>query len=132
MLFECLQDVTGGSIVFFLATKCFIVDITTEETRTTRMAVLDAFYSVGYLAGLPLGNYIKKQFGYIYLFSLTLGVVIFAMIYTALFIRDSYHLITEEQRKVFDQEREENQFKCDRGKQRGIHPISLLNFNQVS
>ena len=58
LLFECLQDVTGGNIVFFLATKCFLVDITTEENRTTRMAVLDAFYSVGYLIGLPLGTYI--------------------------------------------------------------------------
>ena len=80
------------------------------------MAVLDAFYSVGYLAGLPLGNFIKKQFGYICLFSVTLGVVVFAMIYTTLFIKDSYHLITEEQRKIFDQEREENQLKCDGGK----------------
>ena len=96
------------------------------------MAVLDAFYSVGYLAGLPLGNYIKKQFGYISLFSLTLGLVVCAMIYTALFINDSYHLITEEQRKVFDQEREENQFKCDRGKQRNIYSTSQLVFYQVS
>ena len=79
------------------------------------MAVLDAFYSVGYLAGLPLGNYIKKQFGYIYLFSLTLGLVICAMIYTALFIKDSYHLITEEQKKIFDEERDSNQLKCDQG-----------------
>ena len=80
------------------------------------MAVLDAFYSVGYLAGLPLGNFIKKQFGYIYLFSLTLGVVICAMIYTAIFITDSYNLISEEQKKIFDEEREANQLKCDKGK----------------
>jgi predicted MFS family arabinose efflux permease len=115
-LFECLQDVTGGSIVFFLATKCYLVDITSEENRTTRMAVLDAFYSVGYLIGLPLGTYIKKEFGYVPLFSLTLGLVICAMIYTAVFINDSYHLITEDQRKVFDAEREANQLKCDRGR----------------
>ena len=79
LLFECLQDVTGGNIVFFLATKCFLVDITSEENRTTRMAVLDAFYSVGYLIGLPLGTYIKKEFGYVPLFSMTLGLVICAI-----------------------------------------------------
>jgi len=131
LLFECLQDLTGGSIVFFLATKCFIVDITNEENRTTRMAVLDAFYSVGYLAGLPLGNYIKKQFGYIYLFSLTLGLVICAMIYTALFIKDSYHLITEEQKKIFDEERDSNQLKCDRGVIKKVLDMTLSSFRTV-
>ena len=92
------------------------VDITSEENRTSRMAVLDAFYSVGYLIGLPLGTYIKKEFGYVPLFSLTLRLVIYAMIYTPVFNKDSYHLITEEQRKVFDAEREANKLKCDRGK----------------
>ena len=115
-MFECLQDLTGGSIVFFLATKCFIVDITSEENRTTRMAVVDAFYGVGYLVGLPIGTYIKKEFGYVPLFSLTLGLVICAMIYVAVFIKDSYHLISDERKKVFDAERESNQLKCDRGK----------------
>ena len=46
LLFECLQDLTGGSVVFTLATKCFIVDITTEENRTARLAITDAFLSL--------------------------------------------------------------------------------------
>ena len=79
------------------------------------MAVVDAFYGVGFLIGLPIGTYIKKEFGYVPLFSLTLVLVIGAMIYVAVFIKDSYHLISEEQRKVFDAEREANQLKCDRG-----------------
>ena len=116
-MFECLQDLTGGSIVFFLATNCYIVDITTEENRTTRMAVLDAFFGVGYLIGLPMGTYIKKHFGYVPLFSLTLGLAICAMMYVAVFIKDSYQLITDEQKKVFDAERDASQLKCDRGKE---------------
>jgi fucose permease len=115
---------TGGSIVFFLATKCYIVDITSEENRTTRMAVTDAFFGVGYLIGLPIGTYIKKEFGYVPLFSITLGLVICAMIYAAVFLKDSYQLISVEQKKVFDAEREENQLKCDRGK--GIQFVNKL------
>ena len=80
------------------------------------MAVTDAFFGVGYLIGLPIGTYIKKEFGYVPLFSLTLGLVICAMIYAAVFLKDSYHLITDEQKKVFDVARDENKLKCDRGK----------------
>ena len=115
LLFECLQDVTGGSIVFMLATKCFLIDITTEENRTTRMAVLDAFYSVGYLIGLPLGNYIKKSFGYVPLFGVTLTLTIITMFYVAFFIKDSYALVSEEKKKEFDEEREKNELKCNTG-----------------
>ena len=80
------------------------------------MAVVDAFYGVGYLIGLPLGTFIKKEFGYVPLFSLTLGLVICAMLYVVVFIKDSYHLITDEQKKVFDAEREANQLICGKGK----------------
>ena len=78
--------------------------------------MVNTLYIVGYLIGLPLGTYIKKEFGYVPLFLLTLGLVICAMIYKAVFIKDSYHLITEQKRKVFVAEREANQLKYDRGK----------------
>ena len=87
------------------------------------MAVLDAFISVGYLAGLPLGNYIKTQFGYVYLFSFTLGVVIFAMIYTALFVKDSFNFITQEQKTAEDKKKAGNGIECDRGKHGNNYPI---------
>ena len=93
------------------------------------MAVLDAFYSVGYLIGLPLGTYIKKEFGYVPLFSLTLGLVICAMIYTAVFIKDSYHLITEDQRKVFDAKQKETQCGCSyqaQSKEYAVADVFLL------
>ena len=101
--------------MFTLATKCFIVDITTEENRTARLAITDAFLAVGYLIGLPLGTHLKKYFGYIVLFSVTLVLILVAMIYAAIFIKDSYHLVTDEKKKAFDEDREENQLNCDKG-----------------
>ena len=124
LLFECLQDITGGNIVFFLATKCYLVDLTSEETRTTRLAALDAFYSVGYLTGLPLGTYIKKNFGYVPLFATTLGLVVLAIAYVVFFIKDSYHLVTEAQRKIFDEERKGNKLKCGKGNFMNAKPSS--------
>ena len=110
-MFECLEDITGGSLVFFLATQCFIVDITTEENRTARMAIAEAFYGLGWLIGLPLGTYTKKHLGYVPLFSLNLRTIL----YVGLFIKDSYHLLSGEQKKAFDAERDTNQLRCDRG-----------------
>ena len=130
-MFECLQDLTGGTIVFFIATKCFIVDITSVEKRTTRLAVLDAFYGVGYLIGFPTGTFIKKQFGYVPLFSLTLGLSIFAMIYVAVFIKDSYQLSTEEDKIVFNTKRAANRLKCDRGVFRSIFNLTVSSFKSL-
>ena len=66
LLFEFLEDIKGCSLVFFLATKCFIVDITTP------WLIVNAFNVWGWLIGLLLGTYTKKQFGYVTLFSLTI------------------------------------------------------------
>ena len=102
--------------MFFLATKCYIVDITSEENRTTRMAVIDAFFGVGYLIGLPIGTHVKKHFGYIPLFAMTLGFVVFAMLYTVIFLKDSYHLLTDEKKKLYDKQREENKIRWNKGR----------------
>ena len=36
LLFECLQDLTGGDLVFLLGVNSLLVDTTTAEERTTR------------------------------------------------------------------------------------------------
>ena len=114
-MFECLEDITGGSLVFFLATQCFIVDITTEENRTARMAIAEAFYGLGWLIGLPLGTYTKKHLGYVPLFSLNLILALGTILYVVLFVKDSYHLLSDQQKISFDAERDTNQLRCDRG-----------------
>ena len=36
LLFECLQDLTGGDLVFLLGVNSLLVDTTTTDERTTR------------------------------------------------------------------------------------------------
>ena len=45
LLFECLQDLFGGDIIFGLGIYALLVDKTEPEARTRRMSVLqvDAF-----------------------------------------------------------------------------------------
>ena len=56
LLLECLQDLTGGSICFYLAIYSYMSDITSSEARSRRLSWLDSFTAIGSCIGLPLGS----------------------------------------------------------------------------
>eukprot|EP00092_Neocalanus_flemingeri_P036288 GFUD01039510.1.p1 GENE.GFUD01039510.1~~GFUD01039510.1.p1 ORF type:complete len:539 (-),score=81.11 GFUD01039510.1:778-2394(-) len=95
LLFECLQDFTGGAICFYLACYSYMIDITTPDTRTRRLSILDGFMPIGFITGLPFGTYIKNNFGFVPLFSVAAGIIILAILYVFFFVKDS--------RKDFDE-----------------------------
>jgi predicted MFS family arabinose efflux permease len=76
---------------------------------------VNAFYGLGWLIGLPLGTYIKTHLGYVPLFSFTLILALGTILYVMLFVKDSYHLLSDQQKITFDAERDTNQLHCDRG-----------------
>ena len=115
LLFECLQEVTGGATMFYLTMKAYLCDITTQEERTTRLAVADAFASVGWLVGMPAGTRIKKNFGYTALFATTLAIAVTAFLYTLIFLKDSVKLLSEEQRKAYYERKKKEAITCDQG-----------------
>jgi len=81
LLFECLQDMTGGSIVLGMGLYALMVDNTTDKNRTKRMAVLDAFSVLGMTLGFVMGVVIKKKFGWISLYVVSLLVILCDIIY---------------------------------------------------
>ena len=54
LLFECLQDITGGDLVFLLGVQSLLVDTTTPETRTAKMIMVDAFRYAGRATGMQV------------------------------------------------------------------------------
>jgi len=114
LLFECLQDLTGGRAIFTLAARCYIMDISSKESRTARLCVLDAVTGLAVMIGSPLGTVIKNGFGYVALYSITLILVILTLIYSY-FVKDSIHLVSEEKKIILLEEKAEADIKCDKG-----------------
>ena len=130
-MFECLSEVTGGQVVFFLATKCYISDITGQQERTTRFAIVDAFYSVGWLMGLPIGTRIKKKFGYVALFSTTLGLTVATFLYTLVFLQDSVHRLSEERKKEREDKKTREAVLCEQGVVAKVFQLTLSSFRTM-
>ena len=59
--FQCLQDFTGGNVVFSLACVSYISDVTTKESRTRRIAYMSGTMVIGYMLGVGLGSGIKSR-----------------------------------------------------------------------
>ena len=55
LLFECVQDLTGGRMMLGLASTLYIMDITPEETRTARIGFVNAAMCLAEI-GPPLGD----------------------------------------------------------------------------
>ena len=90
LLFECLQDLTGGGPAFYLASYSLMVDITntSPETRTRRLSILDSFIPIGFLTGLPLGTFLKNQFGYVLVFCVGCLAVLACILYVVFVLKE--------------------------------------------
>ena len=88
LLLECLQDLTGGKPAFYLASYSLMVDITNPETRTRRLSILDSFIPIGFLTGLPLGTFLKNQFGYVLVFCVGCLAVLLCIVYVVFLLKE--------------------------------------------
>ena len=99
LLFECLQDVTGSDLLFMMSVQALVVDTTTEEARTRRLTVLDAFLYIGYSLGSKLGVLLKQDFGYTTLFLCNIGLLIITIFYVIFLVREKKTTVGKEKPK---------------------------------
>ncbi len=64
LLFECLQDFTGGTSLFYLGIYSYLSDVSSPETRTIRFAFIDGIWPIAYYSSTFLAAYIKTHFGH--------------------------------------------------------------------
>ena len=75
-MFECLQDLTGGSVCFYLALYSYMADIT-------------SFTAIGSCIGLPLGTYIRNNYGFIAVLSAGGATILVAILYVIFMVQES-------------------------------------------
>ena len=103
LLLECLQDLTGGASAFYLACYSLMVDITSPETRTKRLSFLDSFMPIGFLMGLPLGVYIKNNYGYITVFSIASCVMTTCILYVIFMVKEKKKIVDKSEESEDDE-----------------------------
>ena len=116
ILFECLQDLTGGSPIFNLAVTSYISDVSSIESRTARLCFVSAVTSFGFMVGGPLGTRIRAVFGYVSLFGINLGLATIAILYSIFVLKDSIEMVEPERREEIEMEKAKADIKCNRCK----------------
>ena len=89
LLFECLQDFTGGAVCFYLSCYSYMVDAVHPASRTWRMSFLDSFMPMGFLVGLPLGTFLKNTYGPTVLYLTGVITISLTMLYIFFVVKDS-------------------------------------------
>ena len=75
--------------MFFLASYSYITDISSPEMRTTRIALLDGLFPLGFYIGNALAGPVYRYLGPVYNFGLGMLFAMNAVLYTIFFVRDS-------------------------------------------
>lgn len=82
---------TGGWFTMFMGVFSYIADVTTLETRTLRIGVVNVFCSLGIPVGLALSGILFKKIGFYGIFSISAVMYVMAFYY-------GYYNITERKR----------------------------------
>lgn len=80
--------ITGGWFTNFIGVFSYIGDITTSESRTYRVGMVNIFMSMGYPAGSALSGILLKHFGYYAVFSISSMMYMFSLVYGFYYLED--------------------------------------------
>ena len=101
-------------VCFFLGIYSYICDITTEDERSRRLALVDAFFPIAVYIGMELSTFLVGSLGIAVTFLVGMALAASAMIYNVALLKDSRVLRRERLEKVDAMEEEEDQKSSDR------------------
>ncbi|KAL0892459.1 hypothetical protein ABMA27_015568 [Loxostege sticticalis] len=92
-------SLTGGWYTMFLGTFSYLGDITSKETRTFRMGILNLCMTVGFPIGMGLSGILLKFLGYYGVFSISASLQFLNFCYVFFMIKDHTWLENKEKTK---------------------------------
>lgn len=84
-----IPALTGGWFVMFMGVFSYVGDVTTLETRTLRIGIVNLFCSVGLPVGLALSGILYKKIGFYGVFSVSAVCYLFAFTYGCMKIKEA-------------------------------------------
>jgi len=104
LLFECLQDLTGGNELMVVGVHSYMTDITARGERTARMCLLDAWLYVGMMLGFQLGTAIKSGLGWVALSTVYIVLFLVNMLYVVFILKEPPRPRVDEETKQKEDE----------------------------
>ncbi|CAH0699718.1 unnamed protein product [Spodoptera exigua] len=80
--------ITGGWVTMFLGVFSYISDITSEESRTFRVGLVNFCMTAGLPIGIGISGFLLQKMGYYGLFSLTSGLFSLVLLYGAFCLKE--------------------------------------------
>ncbi|CAH1110894.1 unnamed protein product [Psylliodes chrysocephalus] len=87
---------TGGFSTFLVVTLSYISDVTTEDTRGVRMAIMEGIIGLGILCGSISSSYLFYATNYPSVYAIAGGISTLGIIYTIFFVPESLKNINRE------------------------------------
>lgn len=87
--------ITGGWVTMFLGVFSYISDITSEETRTFRVGLVNFCMTVGFPIGIGMSGILLQKMGYYGVFSMTTGLFVLVFMYGCFCLKEPDQLLRE-------------------------------------
>ncbi|CAG5058576.1 unnamed protein product [Parnassius apollo] len=94
-----VPSLTGGWYTMFLGSFSYLCDITSKETRTFRLGILNLCLTIGYPIGMGFSGVLLKYLGYYGVFSIAAGTHILNFFYLHIGIEDHTWLENKDKKR---------------------------------
>ena len=89
ILFSATYSLFGGGTTFLIGLYSYLADITTSESRTSRLSVLDVAAISGYTSGIYLSAPLYQSLGFNGVFGVTAGIYSLDFLFVLFFLPES-------------------------------------------
>ncbi|XP_026729692.1 proton-coupled folate transporter-like [Trichoplusia ni] len=87
--------ITGGWVTMFLGVFSYISDITSEESRTFRVGLVNFCMTGGLPIGIGLSGFLLQKMGYYGIFSMTTGMFMLVLLYGTICLKEPEQWLAE-------------------------------------